>query len=336
MHGPGLMLSAFCAWWAAQMRALPPESLRSPAGRPDALIIAMEDLNGSGSLLMRRKGRETKLAPLPSLSNAKPPRQGLPVFLRLPDGMVLSRDVSLPLAAARDMHTAIGFEMDRLTPFSAGELSWGIGAVTPGHAPGRLQLRLAIVPRAPLSPLLASLAERGLAPSRIETRDGQHIPLATGRITGQGLFRRHGWSMLCALLAAFCLVSPFLRQQAALSATRSMVAAHSQAAHRAEALRRQLAIAHSSREVIAKARRGGDALRLLAVLTDTLPDGTWLNDLSLKGQDLNIDGQSSDAAKLIARLAAVPALKDPSFTAPVTRSADGKRDQFSIHAKLAG
>jgi hypothetical protein len=47
-----------------------------------------------------------------------------------------------------------------------------------------------------------------------------------------------------------------------------------------------------------------------------------------------MDGQSDNAAKLIGLLAAIPALRAPSFTAPVTRSADDKSDQFSLHATV--
>ena len=89
------------------------------------------------------------------------------------------------------------------------------------------------------------------------------------------------------------------------------------------------------RAAIAAARRQGDALQILAALTQALPDDTWLADLSLKPGNLTMDGQSADAAKLIALLAAVPGLQDPSFTAPVTRTNDGKADLFSLRVGVA-
>jgi hypothetical protein len=54
----------------------------------------------------------------------------------------------------------------------------------------------------------------------------------------------------------------------------------------------------------------------------------------MAGGDLSIDGQSDNAPQLIALLAAVPELHGPSFTAPVTRSADQTTDQFSLHATV--
>ncbi|HYP62712.1 MAG TPA: PilN domain-containing protein, partial [Acidocella sp.] len=75
--------------------------------------------------------------------------------------------------------------------------------------------------------------------------------------------------------------------------------------------------------------------QVLAILTDALPDDTWLSDLTLKNGDLTFDGQSANAAQLIGLLSAVPGLRDPSFTAPVTRTADGKADLFSLHATVS-
>ena len=50
----------------------------------------------------------------------------------------------------------------------------------------------------------------------------------------------------------------------------------------------------------------GEYLHDLASLTDALPDGTWLSDLSLKSGELMIDGQSSNSARLITLLSAIP------------------------------
>ena len=76
-------------------------------------------------------------------------------------------------------------------------------------------------------------------------------------------------------------------------------------------------------------------MQILAALTAALPDDTWLSDLTLKDGSLSVDGQSGNAAGLISLLAAVPALKDPSFTAPVTRTSDNKADLFSLRAETA-
>jgi general secretion pathway protein L len=319
-------------WWVAQMRALLLGEAASASRLPDGLIIAIDSLaapHPAGVLLMRQSGIETILRPIGDQGEAAP---SLPRILRLPAGTVLSRDLALPLAAARDLHTVVAYEMTRLTPLTADELLWGISQVTPDRARERVTLRLSIVSRSQVEPLLAALARLGLHPGSIEAERGS-IPLDAARRRGQ-LSLPKLWAWSCAGLAVCCIITPFLRQQMALDAVDRVIAAHQAVADLGESLRRRIAIANSSHAAIARARQAGDALQVLATLTDALPDGTWLNDLSLSGGDVSMDGQSDNAAKLIGLLAAIPALRAPSFTAPVTRSADDKSDQFSLHATV--
>jgi general secretion pathway protein L len=322
------MLAEFFAWWVSQMRALV-QGLIGPGQASDALIIAIDRLGHAGApggaLLLRRSGQEQCLRTLDEPErSAVPP--GLPMLLRLPPGCLLVRELTLPLAAARDLRSVLRFEMDRLTPFDADELFWGVSAQSEDRTQDRLRLRLAIAPRAPVTALLDWLAGQKLAPGWIEHAEGR-IPLDAGAPRPR---RQSALAALCAALALACLAVPFIRQQIALNQAAALVAERAPAAHVAQLLRAQLEEAASGLAAIAAARHQGDALQILAALTQALPDDTWLADLSLKSGSLTMDGQSADAAKLIARLAAVPGLQDPSFTAPVTRTNDGKADLFSL------
>jgi len=322
-------------WWTAQMRGLVRSAQAASDRLPDALIVSIENpanAQPAGLLLMRKVSVESILKPIAQAGGHPAAAAGLPVLLRLPAGMVLTRTVTLPLAAARDLRTVLAFEMNRLTPFAAEELIWGISAVTPNRGLEKISLRLSIVLRSQVEPLLAALARLSLTPQAIEAEGGT-IPLAAGGSARRRL-PRNLWGWACGLLAIACVILPFLRQQAALSAADRVIAAHSSSAQLGEAMRRQIGIANASRAAIAQARRSGDALLVLAQLTDALPDGTWLNDLSLRAGDLTLDGQSDNAAKLISLLATVPDLHGPSFTAPVTRSADNRTDQFSLHVSV--
>jgi general secretion pathway protein L len=329
--GHGLMLAEIFAWWVSQMRALL-RGLLGPALAQDGLIVAIDRLGGDalphGTLLLRSRGQERRLRGLDAPGTVP---TGLPVLLRLPPNCLLSRELTLPLAAARDLQAVLRFEMDRLTPFNADELFWGVATQSQDRAQELLRLRLAIVPRAPVTALLGWLAGQKLVPGWIEHADGR-IPLNAGAPRPRRQAMLNG---LCAALALGCLTLPFIRQQMALNEAAAVVAERAPAAHVAEGLRAQLAAAASGRAAVAAARRQGDALQILAALTQALPDDTWLADLSLKSGNLTMDGQSGNAAKLIALLTAVPGLRDPGFTAPVTRTNDGKADLFSLRAGVA-
>jgi len=333
------MFAEFTEWWLNQMRGLLPAGLVPAGALPDARIIAIKELASpaasgpaAGTILLRRGGQESVIAAL----DLDHPRQVAPIRLatglRLPAGQIMCREVTLPLAAARNVEAVIGFEMDRLTPFTADELFWGIGGLRQDRAHGRISVNLFFVLRAQLETLLLSLRRAGLHPAFIETGTSRIDLASEHRPAGQ--LRQRSLAALCGVLALACLATPFLRQQLALDSAANAIAAVSPAAAVAERLRRQLDIASSGQAAIAEAQRQGDALQVLSLLTDALPDGTWLDDLTLNSGDLTFDGRSSNAAALIGRLSAMPGLKDPSFTAPVTRTADGSADQFSLHATV--
>jgi general secretion pathway protein L len=331
------MFAELTAWWLSQMRSLAPGLWRGFAQR-DALIITIDsmgqdDATAAGAIVLRRDGVEISLQPL----DLAHPFSGLTAAqldtcLRLPPGAVLSRDVQLPIEAARDLQAVIGFEMDRLTPFAADEVYWSAADITQDRARGRITLRLSIVLRAPVEALNRALARIGLAPSYIES-GMDRIDLDTAH-PRQRLIRRGLFPALCGGLALACVAIPFIRQQMALDTAARTIASYRSTTDTAQALRRQLATAAAGHSAIAAARRAGDALQVLATLTSALPDGTWLSDLTFKSGDLSFDGQSTGAAQLIGLLSTVPGLHDPSFTAPVTRTADGKADVFSMHVSV--
>jgi len=331
------MLAQIFTWWWRQIVSLVPARLRR-RGLKDAVIVAVDQWDAEsgrlgGDILVRRGGEERFAAALQVAGAAVPnPAPRLATALRLPDSMVLHRDITLPLAAERDLASVLGFEIDRLTPFEPDEIFWSVSGLRRDSARG-LAMTLLITLRAPLERLLDVLAARDLKPACVETPFGR---IALSARSGPG-GRRLQWGLfgLSAVLALACLAIPPLRQQMALNAAEAQIAALQPAAREALALRRQLNIAASGQSAIAAALSNGDALQCIAALTAALPDGTYLTDLTLKSGTVTFDGASTNAARLIAVLAGVPGFSNPSFSAPVTRAINGQSDLFSIRVSYA-
>jgi general secretion pathway protein L len=330
------MLNEIWAWWLRQVKSLIPAAWRGTGGE-DAVIVRIDRLDedperSEGAILVRRRGAETFAAPLRFSGAAFAGAPHLATALRLPPGTVLRRDVRLPAAAERDLVRVLGFEMDRLTPFSPDEIFWGVGGVR-RDAPGAIRLNLLITLRAPLENLLAALARGKLRPGYVEDEGGR-IALSPGLAPRKKRFYAALYG-LCAVLALACVAIPVIRQQNALDAAQARIDALSPAAHEAMRLRQRLSIAASGQAAVAAAQAHGDALGTLAALTSALPDGTYLTDFTLKSGELTFDGESSNAAQLISLLAAAPNFQNPGFAAPVTRSINGDTDLFSIHLTVA-
>jgi general secretion pathway protein L len=319
-------------WWKRQISALAPPLFQS--GPPDALLIDVQQFTPhphgirlAGNVLARRNGVEVSIAHLDAPFQRPagfPPSS--PVRLRLPKDMTLQRIVTFPAMAKLHLRTAVAFEMDRLTPFNAQDVLWSIGQ---SKREGKnLQLSLLIVPRSTVDALITALGRMALFPSILESDSGC-LRLAQPARTPVNRLQRSLW-VLCGGLAVAFLSIPIVEQQHQLNTANNQIARLMPQQQALSALRERLAVFDSSRAVDNAARKNADQLRILAQLTSALPDGTWLDQLTLAGDDITMAGQSGNAADLIAALAAAPGFSNPSFTAPVTRTADRGADLFSL------
>ncbi len=345
------MLDEFLAWWLTQWRDLLPRSWRERgAERTPYLVLSPDRLVAPASIAVsfatggieRALGRVTPeagggraLAGL--LGNRARPST---LVLRVPSGTVLSRDVTLPLAAERDLSRVLLYEMDRLTPFAADELLFSHEVLRRDRAAARITLRLSLAPRAGLDPVIEQLARAGLAPDAIEGREAdgalRRIVLASrGGADRTALVERAAWAV-AALLAVVCVAVPFLRQGSELAASAATIEALRPRVATIAAIRNRIEASAAGTDVLAAAEREvGDPMQTLATLTELLPDDTFVTDLSLTGRKLTINGQSASAAKLIGLLSTDTSLRDPSFVAPVTRLETSHTDLFSIRADVA-
>jgi general secretion pathway protein L len=342
------MIQQFLTWYGQQMADMLPRGLRPGRNGPaDALVLDAE-LPEMIVFLERRRNLERVLSRWAFAEGseavraalARAPRRLGAVVLRVPARHLLERETVLPLAAERDAGHVLRFEMDRLTPFSAEEVFWSTALLRRDVAAGTFLVRLSIVPRASILPLLATLAPLGLSPTLLEAKlsDGaiRNMPLDDGaEERGVDDGRRVSWlAYACAALALIALVLPFARQSIKLQAVDERIEALRPAVSLAEAMRRRLAADPSGLNVFAADRaRSGDPLGTLATLTDILPDDTYLTGLSLRERHLAFEGRSQDSPRLIGLLAADPTIHNAAFSSPVTKAEDGS-DMFSIRAEI--
>jgi general secretion pathway protein L len=66
-----------------------------------------------------------------------------------------------------------------------------------------------------------------------------------------------------------------------------------------------------------------------------LPDDSYLTEFTMRERKMTLSGLSASAPKLINALSTDPRIRNPAFTAPVTRSESNHNDVFSIRAELA-
>ncbi len=342
------MFGGFFEWWGAQLLSLVPAGLRGSAAGPDALI-ADATTPGMLALLRRRRGAEQLLARVASDDPAATAKlqaalagrpRGEPVLLRLPQDRALERSVSLPIAAERDLERVLGYEMERLTPFTTDEVFWGYAVQERDRARARLTLRLTVVPRAAVADLIDMLASLGGRPAVLETpsASGRRLIKLTheGPRAAGGLLGERNLVIAAAVLLVLVLVTPFIRQSLILAEVQDRRAAMAPRLRQAETLRARITGAGAGGDAVAaETRRLGDTLAALAAITEILPDDSYLTEFTMRERHITISGLGASAPRLISLLSADPRIRNPAFTAPVTRSETNHLDVFSIRAELA-
>jgi general secretion pathway protein L len=264
----------------------------------------------------------------------------VPVVLRISPDLLLEREVSLPLAAEPDLGNALRFSIDTLTPFAAGELFWTWTVMLRDRAHARLNVRLSLVCKAAVEPLIAALERAGAAPKLLEfpLSDTETRTIALGDAASRSFtLRRNGLAGLAGFgagVAVAMAVVPIALQMRALAATEAQIDALQPRVAQVLALRRAAGNANDLDVITRERVQVGDAMQVLAVVTDTLSDDTYLTELSLHQRKLTLSGESGAAAKVIVALSAEPTLHKTEFVAPVTRTPTGGLDMFSIETEV--
>jgi general secretion pathway protein L len=345
------MLTDLFNWWKEQMRDLVPASLRPSSGRTwrRTLVIVPDtpDLS-SVELFLQSRGGETSLgrhgldsAGLRGVLGRLPRALRTSSVLRVSPDLLLEREITLPLAAEHDLKRVVSYEMDRLTPFRADEVFWNCLAGKRDPVRNRLHVRVTVIPYLRVEAILTALMQSGLAPARIAagetTEPNRIIPLTEDRTAHRWLGPRvHAVALGgCGVMVAVAITLPFILQSVAAARLDARIEAVKPQVVEAEKLRKKIATGATTADAIAAARNQlGTPLQSIALLTDLLPDDTYLSALNVRQRKLTISGRSAAAARLIGAMAANPLIHNPAFTAPVIRDETNGGEMFSIRAEL--
>ncbi len=262
-----------------------------------------------------------------------------PVVLLLPPDLAMHPVLTLPATAARSLDQVLDVEIERLTPFKAGDVA--VAREVAPTADGQIRVALTIVPHVRIEAHAAPLREAGIRIAYVladRTRIGRAAELSLrGETSGTGA-RNAAWvpALVTLALLAGAVISPFIVQELRLE---NREAALEQLAPGLDAVQRL------SEEVEA-ARAREQALQaflearapmtpLLEEISRRLPDESWLTLYQVEGDRIALEGRSSSATSLVGLLNASPMLSDARFDAPLIRDPASGADRFRLDARVS-
>lgn len=247
-----------------------------------------------------------------------------PLVLMVPPEWVLNRRISLPAAARENLRQVIGFELDRLTPFSADQVYFDFRVDSRG-AGEMLAVDVAVLPRKKVDDWLALLRSGRIRVDKLSTTGlWPELNLLPAELRARPDIRRIAARALPVTLVILLLIAalalPLWQKRKVAIEMEGREAQLRNKANAVLSLRQRL---DKKMEELEKVREQWQAappvLDVLHVLTNLLPDHTSLQQMEVKGDQLTIRGLSGQASSLIGLLEQSPAFDDPHFLSPVTQ-----------------
>jgi general secretion pathway protein L len=266
---------------------------------------------------------------------------GSRVELVLGSARFLLRPLELPARATDFIDGIVRAQIDRLTPWSAGEAVFGC---TPpvGAGSGKITTTIAAAPRAAAEPYVTALsalkatsvaifaagADAGNAPIKVFERQARGL-LERSRVSGGLRLVLAGAALLAVLsLLAETVAGQYFDNRRAelngeLTARRLALRLDRDGADRSPIA----ALAHRKNQTQA-------SVIVLEELSRILPDNTYVTELRIDGNTVQIVGLTDDAPSLIRLMEQSSHFTRATFFAPTTHAPSERGDRFHVEAKL--
>lgn len=267
--------------------------------------------------------------------------RGAKIELVLRSNRFLFRQLELPRRASEFLDGIIRAQIDRLTPWSLSDAAFGWRPS--GEVEGeRLIVAIAATARTLIEPFTRALAAIGAgaviisAPAQEAGRRCE-IAILEQKFEDQ---RQANWLrriLLGALIASavFCFgsIAASIVIGGQMETQRDLLI-HANA-ERAAALRRARgAMADASLPLQQRKNVSPSSVIVVEALSRILPDDTYLTELRMAGESLQIIGVTSDAASLVRIIEQSPHFRGATFFAPTTKSSSETNEHFSIETKI--
>ena len=330
-------------------------------------------LRADGRVQIWRRGRFADAAPNPpatSASASTPASASAPTTVRhaaaaeIPDDLVLRHHCTMPPMPAAQLEQALLLELQSVSPFPPESLvsGWALAL----NDRGQTVVHAALASRVHLQRVLPDAAatlgvpldqlEAWVLPAPEEARSrpraarGVLEPVAHAgapivmRGFGEAIRqrdalrqRRRGYLLLglAALLLATIAITPtvqlWLRSEEAAAAF-----ATTQERTRAAVAVREKFIASSKSLKALDSAVGESAapLRVLDVLTNVLPDDTYVQTVQIEGTKVSFTGLTDNAAALMSRLGETPGVRELRASQAATRQIGAAKESFGVEFRL--
>lgn len=328
-----------------------------PARAELALEVSGEELvlfgleESSWKELARWRRSETGKPELPSTVLSLLGQKERAALVVLPQGDTLSRSVEVPAALSENLQEAIGFELDRYTPYKPDQVYYDAVVLARDEAQQRLSVDIGVVPRERADVALDLAVALGLSPAglvrALPTGPGPSLEFLPEerrpRPSGLGVWAYGLPALGIGLLGLAALLLPIWQKRDTVRALEPLVNEARLRAEAAEALHRLLLKQQDEYNfLLGRKHTQPMAIEVLDEATRILPDDTWAHLVELKSDpknpgknyELQVRGETGISGKLISVFEEAKLFTQTAYKSPVTKGQPGAGDMFHVSAEI--
>jgi general secretion pathway protein L len=252
------------------------------------------------------------------------------------------RELELPRRAVEFLDGIVRSQIDRLTPWAAGDAVFGWGRPA-DIANDRISIMIAATARAMVRPILQAVSEVGAASIAMLTVPVEGAATAGIKVYDQnvrGLLETRRLSRILLVVLLVAVISAGVALAADVVIGGSLERRQSEIAReinqRRVLLRNgQNGLARDASGLLDRRKHETPAtVIVLEALSEILPDDTYVTELRVEGNKLQIIGVTHDAPGLIRLIEQSPHFTHATFFAPTTRAPTDPGDRFHIEARI--
>ena len=260
------------------------------------------------------------------------------LVVAIPHDRVMHRTMSFPRKAEPDLASALQFVVEQVTPVKAEEARWDWRVSRRDSRGQKIEVELFVAPSWVIDEALETARQLNMPLSRVDVlnadRTGiERINLARSDNTFQFPRFKPGFAIAIiffvlglAGLSHSAWRQDIAAQEATTRLERARLAAQPGLEERAALQRAQERLAI----MIQIKSSAAPAAEVIDELARVLPDSTWLFEMSTKGLEISISGESDQASALLALLDASPRFSNAKFASALTRGATEGTERFVV------
>jgi general secretion pathway protein L len=262
------------------------------------------------------------------------------VLIELPAEQVIARTVTFPAQVRANLAQVVGYEIDRVTPFRADQVCFDFRLREGAPRAEKIEVELAVCRRDLIQGWIERLRGAGAQVEQVTWQNAwpkaDLLPREERPRRASPAFALDKLLLLLVVgLAAASLISVPWQKGRILEAREATARRLKSGAEEVFALRTAIERAREGSLAVLEAKSEQPRMMdLLRELTERLPDDTWVQNLDFRDGEVQIRGESSQAAALIGLLEQAPGFTDVAFRSPVVQVATTGQERFHIAFKL--